>query len=136
MGTGEPCDLGGVRPVKNKVISPGDVRTRRDAARLAGELVWILRVRQSPPEDFQIVLSFARRVGLWTRTAEEIMSEGDEPSKRALWDAPFPMPPDEVAQLRGIIKSHVSGNWIQHNPRARCVAVRTVYAVTDAMRAT
>ena len=37
MGTGEPCDLGGVRPVKIKVISPGDVRTRRDAARLAGE---------------------------------------------------------------------------------------------------
>ena len=120
----------GVRPVKRDCLAPHSVLTHRDGATLAGELIWILRVRNAPASDFNVVLNFARRVGLF-QAGHETGELVEKPA--ASWDAPIEGIDHELREtLQCICRRYLTESfepprpWLSEEPEI------TLFAVTDA----
>lgn len=119
---------GGIRPKKCATKAPSEVRTHRDGAILAGELVWILRVRRADPEDFLTVLRFARHVGLF-RTEE---AETSEPLPHSAWDRPLSISHAQREELQSLCRRYATEDVVRPPLWQSSKPEITLYAVTDA----
>jgi hypothetical protein len=123
-GPAETRNVPEVRPTKADMTAPREMRTRREHGQFAGELMWILRVRQASAADFKSALDFAR----WLAKAP---AKEANPNDR--WDEELlPAREATLKELDRLKKVHFVSTYV--HPRARPLNsyTRVIFAATDA----